>query len=68
MFLYEGWKEEYKNLIISIKEVLLKDFDKKIIFEVIFYRYIIKVKNRILEIYLDILLLMENEDRKFKYG
>uniref|UniRef100_UPI002FE554B7 spore photoproduct lyase family protein n=1 Tax=Clostridioides difficile TaxID=1496 RepID=UPI002FE554B7 len=68
VFLYEGWKEEYKNLIISIKEALPKDFDKKIIFEVISHRYTTKAKNRILEIYPDTLLPMENEDRKFKYG
>ena len=58
----------YKNLIISIKEALPKDFDKKIIFEVISHRYTTKAKNRILEIYPDTLLPMENEDRKFKYG
>ncbi len=68
VFLYEGWKEEYKSLIKSIKEALPKDFDKKIIFEVISHRYTTKAKNRILEIYPDTLLPMENEDRKFKYG
>lgn len=40
----------------------------KIIFEVISHRYTTKAKNRILEIYPDTLLPMENEDRKFKYG
>jgi len=68
VFLYENWKEEYKELIKSIKDRLPKDFDKQIIFEVISHRYTTKAKNRILEIYPDTLLPMNEEDRKYKYG
>ena len=68
MFIYDNWKEEYKELIKSIKDRLPKDFDKQIIFEVISHRYTTKAKNRILEIYPDTLLPMNEEDRKYKYG
>ena len=68
VFIYDNWKEEYKKLIKSIKEGLPKDFDKQIIFEVISHRYTTKAKNRILEIYPDTLLPMNEEDRKYKYG
>ena len=68
VFIYDNWKEEYKELIKSIKDRLPKDFDKQIIFEVISHRYTTKAKNRILEIYPDTLLPMNEEDRKYKYG
>ena len=68
VFIYDNWKEEYKELIKSIKDKLPKDFDKQIIFEVISHRYTTKAKNRILEIYPDTLLPMNEEDRKYKYG
>ena len=68
VFIYDNWKEEYKELIKSIKNKLPKDFDKQIIFEVISHRYTTKAKNRILEIYPDTLLPMNEEDRKYKYG
>ena len=38
------------------------------IFEVISHRYTTKAKNRILEIFPETTLPMEDEDRKFKYG
>ncbi len=68
VFIYDNWKEEYKELIKSIKEGLPKDFDNQIIFEVISHRYTTKAKNRILEIYPETILPMNDEDRKFKYG
>lgn len=68
VFLYENWKEEYKHLIQSIKEKLPEDFSEKIIFEVISHRYTSRAKNRILEIFPETTLPMNDEDRKFKYG
>ena len=38
------------------------------IFEVISHRYTTKAKNRILEIFPETTLPMNDEDRKFKYG
>lgn len=68
VFIYDGWKEEYSKLIRSIKERLPKDFDSKIMFEVISHRYTTKAKNRILEIFENTTLPMNDEERKFKYG
>lgn len=68
VFIYEGWKEEYSKLISTIKEKLPKDFTGKILFEVISHRYTTKAKNRILEIFTDTTLPMNDEERKFKYG
>ena len=68
VFLYENWKEEYRDLIKSIKEKLPKDFNQSIIFEVISHRYTTKAKNRINEIYPETTLPMNDDKRKFKYG
>lgn len=68
VFLYENWKDEYRDLIKSIKNKLPHDFNKQIIFEVISHRYTTKAKNRILEIFPETTLPMNNDDRKFKYG
>ena len=68
VFLYENWKEEYKILIQSIKEKLPKDFNEKIIFEVISHRYTSRAKNRILQIFPETTLPMDDQERKFKYG
>ncbi|MBO3445974.1 spore photoproduct lyase [Clostridium sp. CCUG 7971] len=68
VFLYDGWKEEYSNLIKSIKYKLPENFSDKILFEVISHRYTTKAKNRILEIFPETVLPMDDESRKFKYG
>ena len=61
-------QKKYKHLIQSIKEKLPEDFSEKIIFEVISHRYTSRAKNRILEIFPETTLPMNDEDRKFKYG
>lgn len=68
VFLYENWKNEYRDLIKSIKEKLPPEAGEKVIFEVISHRYTTKAKNRILEIFPETTLQMIDEDRKFKYG
>ncbi|HSQ89120.1 spore photoproduct lyase [Romboutsia sp.] len=68
VFLYDNWKQDYIELIKSIKEKLPKEFNEKIIFEVISHRYTTKAKNIILEIFPQTTLPMDDEERKFKYG
>lgn len=68
VFLYDNWQAEYRDLIKSIKYKLPKEFDEPIIFEVISHRYTTKAKNRILEIFPQTTLPMNDEVRKFKYG
>lgn len=68
VFIYDNWHEEYKQLIASIKNKLPAEFNDEIMFEVISHRYTTKAKNRILEIYPNTTLPMNDEDRKFKFG
>ena len=68
VFLYDNWQDEYKALIESIRNKLPSGFNNPIIFEVISHRYTTKAKNRILEIFPETTLPMNDEDRKFKYG
>lgn len=68
IFIYDNWQKEYKDLIESIKCKLPSAFNEEIIFEVISHRYTTKAKNRILEIFPETTLPMNDEDRKFKYG
>jgi len=68
IFLYENWQSEYKQLINNIKEKLPENLHEEIIFEVISHRYTTKAKNRILQIFPETTLPMEDESRKFKYG
>ena len=68
VFLYDNWQKEYRELIESIKNRLPQEVNEEIIFEVISHRYTTKAKNRILEIFPETTLPMNDEDRKFKYG
>lgn len=68
VFIYENWKEEYRNLIDLLYDKLPKDTQSKIGFEVISHRYTTKAKNTILQIFPETTLPMDNEKRKFKYG
>lgn len=68
VFLYENWQDEYRQLIESIHKKLPENFHDPIIFEVISHRYTTKAKNRILDIFPETTLPMEDEQRKFKYG
>ncbi len=68
VFLYENWKADYTKLLEDLKEELPSEIEKDVIFEVISHRYTTKAKNRILEIYPETTLPMDDENRKFKYG
>ncbi|WP_050607362.1 spore photoproduct lyase [Clostridium niameyense] len=68
VFLYENWKEGYKDLIDILYKTLPKDLNVPIGFEVISHRFTTKAKNTILEIFPQTTLPMKEEDRKFKYG
>lgn len=68
VFLYKNWKEEYKELLDMLRSEIPIEQDKNLGFEVISHRYTIKAKNRIIEIFPDTSLPMNEEERKFKYG
>ncbi len=68
VFLYEEWKEDYKNLLLKLRNTLDDDTAKNASFEIITHRYTERAKNKILEIFPDTTLDMTNENRKFKFG
>ena len=68
VFMYPNWKEEYHELLISLKKELPEKPPYPIIFEVISHRYTLRAKNRITEIFPETTLPMNEEDRSFKYG
>ena len=68
VFIYPNWKDEYHKLLVSLKDALPKDLKHPVIFEVISHRYTSRAKNRILEIFPETTLPMDENNRKFKYG
>lgn len=68
VFLYENWKNDYRELLDMLRKEIIESQDENLGFEVISHRYTIKAKNRILEIFPETTLPMNEEERKFKYG
>lgn len=68
VFLYDNWKEDYKSLLISLKEKLPESLVRPVTFEVISHRYTSRAKSIIDEVFPENTLPMKDEDRKFKYG
>lgn len=68
VFIYSNWKEEYHDLLLELRSKLPKELRYPVTFEVISHRYTTVAKNRILNIFPDSELPMNDEERKFKYG
>ncbi|MBV7272135.1 spore photoproduct lyase [Clostridium thailandense] len=68
VFLYDNWKEEYRNLLLKLNKQMPNGLAQPIIFEVISHRYTTRAKNIILEVFPNTKLPMVDEERKFKYG
>lgn len=68
VFIYPNWKEEYRDLLMALKEKLPTDLKYPVTFEVISHRYTTIAKNRIMQVFPDTTLPMNDEERKFKYG
>lgn len=68
VFLYDNWKEDYRNLLLDLKKSLPEDILHPITFEVISHRYTSRAKNTILEVFPNTSLPMNDEERIFKYG
>lgn len=68
VFIYPNWKEEYKDLLLELRKKLPEDLKYPITFEVISHRYTTVAKNRILQIFPETKLPMNEEERKFKFG
>ena len=65
VFLYDGWKMEYGNIIEQIGD---RFSGEDISFEIISHRFTKRAKENILTVYPKTTLPMEEEIRKFKYG
>ena len=68
VFIYTNWKEDYHDLLLKLSSKLPDNLKFPVTFEVISHRYTTIAKNRILQIFPDSELPMNEEDRKFKYG
>lgn len=68
VFIYEGWKEDYRNMLIELNSKMPQDLDYPVTFEVISHRYTTRAKNVILEVFPETTLPMVDEERKYKYG
>lgn len=68
VFLYENWKDDYRDMLVKLSSRLNKYTDKEIHFEIISHRYTPRAKKTILEIFPNTSLPMEEEGRKFKFG
>lgn len=68
VFIYPDWKKEYNDLLITLHKKLPKNLKFPITFEIISHRYTTTAKNRILQVFPESELPMNDEERKFKYG
>lgn len=68
VFIYDGWKPDYKNLLIDLKNSLPDKISHTLTFEVISHRYTARAKNIILEVFPATGLPMNDEERTYKYG
>ena len=68
IFIYPSWKEDYHDLLLELSSKFPNNLKFPVTFEVISHRYTTIAKNRILEVFPESELPMNDEERKFKYG
>lgn len=68
VFIYPNWKEDYHDLLLELSSKLPNDLEHPVTFEVISHRYTTIAKNRILQVFPESELPMNDEERSFKYG
>ncbi|MBC8062846.1 MAG: spore photoproduct lyase [Clostridiaceae bacterium] len=68
VFIYDNWKEDYRNLLVELNNSLPKDILYPLTFEIISHRYTTRAKNIILQVFPNTGLPMKDEDRIYKYG
>ncbi len=68
VFLYDGWKEDYRELLINLKDILPSNLFHELTFEVISHRFTPRAKNIITEVFPFNTLPMNEEERQYKYG
>lgn len=68
VFIYPDWQKEYHDLLLDIKNKIPSELNYPITFEVISHRYTTIAKNRIMNVFPDNNLPMNDDERKYKYG
>ncbi len=68
VFLYNNWEDDYRRLLIKIRDSLPNVTEYPLTFEVISHRYTTSAKNIILETFPDTNLPMDDKSRTYKYG
>ncbi len=68
VFIYDGWENEYRELLTWLRQAFHAKASRPVTFEVISHRYTTKAKNKITEIFPQTTLDMEDKNRQFKYG
>ncbi len=68
IFIYPNWKEDYHDLLLELSKKLPDNLKFPVTFEIISHRYTTIAKNRILQVFPESSLPMNDEERKFKYG
>lgn len=68
IFCYENWQEGYSHLLRSLAEELGETVSSELTFELISHRFTASAKRRILEVFPDTTLPMEEEKRQYKFG
>lgn len=68
VFIYPNWQDEYKELLQLLKEKMPSTLKYPITFEIISHRYTTTAKNRILQVFPETTLPMEDEERQYKHG
>ncbi len=68
IFIYPNWRDEYHDLLLELSTKIPNNLKYPVTFEIISHRYTIIAKNRILDIFPESQLPMNDEERKFKFG
>ncbi|MDF2567721.1 MAG: spore photoproduct lyase [Oscillospiraceae bacterium] len=68
VFVYDGWQQEYEQLISNLKDSVSTNPSHLFFFEIITHRYTPRAKSIITEIFPNTTLPMSDEERQYKYG
>jgi spore photoproduct lyase len=68
VFLYENWQEDYRSLLLDLKDQLPDRLPHPLTFEIISHRFTARAKNVITEVFPEHSLPMKEEDRTYKHG
>lgn len=68
VMLYEGWKQDYGELLHELEDKLGQYRNREISFEVISHRFTARAKKNINEIFPENDIPMKEEERRYKYG